>query len=87
MPSGKREGRYVGSRLRETRGPRCVKHHGALLFFASADIWLLALRRMSGLQQLIFKTLSRLASARLSLETIPICRRCRSAGCLATIDP
>jgi len=42
---------------------------------------------MSGLQQLIFKTLSRLANARLSLDTISICRRCRSAGCLATIDP
>jgi hypothetical protein len=42
---------------------------------------------MSGLQQLIFKTLSRPTCARLSLDTISICRRRRSAGCLATIDP
>ena len=31
------EGRYVGSRRRETGGPRCVKHHGALLCLASAE--------------------------------------------------
>ena len=48
--------------------------------------WFLLLRKMSGLQQLIFKTLPRVACARLSLVMIWICRRCRSAGCLATID-
>ena len=36
---------------------------------ASAEDLLLPLRTMSGLQQLIFKTLSRLASARLRVDT------------------
>ena len=36
MPSGKRS-KADGSQLRETGGPRCVKHRGALLFFASAE--------------------------------------------------
>ena len=69
MPSGKRKGRYVGSRLRETGGPRCVKHRGALLCLASAEDLAPPLANESVLQQLIFKTLSRLASARLSLDT------------------
>ena len=38
-------------RRREIRGPRCVKHCGALLCLASARNWFLPLRRMSGLQQ------------------------------------
>jgi hypothetical protein len=38
MPFGKRsKAEYVGSRRRETGGPRCVKHRGALLCLASAE--------------------------------------------------
>jgi len=47
----------------------------------------LSLRRMSGLQQFIFKTHLHLAFALMSLDTISKCRRCRSVGCLAMIDP
>ena len=67
-------------------GPRCVKHRGAHLFrlgggFApplAKDVWISPAQ---------FQDPSRLASARLSLDMIFMCRRCRSAGCLATIDP
>ena len=48
----------------ETRGPRCIKHRGALLCLASAEDLAPTLARMSGLQQLIFKTLCALTCAR-----------------------
>ena len=51
-------------RRRETRGPRCIKHRGALLCLASAEDLAPTLARMSGLQQLIFKTLYALTCAR-----------------------
>jgi hypothetical protein len=58
--------------------------------FVSAQqpcFWFPALRSVSGLQQLSFKIRLRLAFAFLDLDTISNCRRCRSAGCLATIGP
>jgi hypothetical protein len=48
----------------ETRGPRCIKHRGALFCLASAEDLAPTLARMSGLQQLIFKTLCALTCAR-----------------------
>ena len=51
-------------RRRETRGPRRIKHRGALLCLASAEDLAPTLARMSGLQQLIFKTLCALTCAR-----------------------
>jgi hypothetical protein len=47
----------------EKRGPRCIKHRGALLCLASAEDLAPTLARMSGLQQLIFKTLCALTCA------------------------
>jgi hypothetical protein len=69
-------------------GPRCVKHRGAHLFRLGEDL-LLPLRRMSGFHQLSFKTPSRLASARLSLDMI-LCvggADQRAAWQRSTLDP
>jgi hypothetical protein len=66
-----------------------VKHRGALFFASAEDFSNFTSAPCEGCleRQLGFKTLSRLAYAHPSLDTISNCRQCRSAGCLATIDP
>ena len=51
------------------------------------DVTSSALRSLSGLQQLNFKTRHAWPTRSSGLGPISNCRRCKSTGCLATIDP
>ena len=59
-------------------GPRCMKHPGPLCLRLGGDVW-------TSVAQ--FQDSFALGLALPSLEMISNCRRCSSAGCLATIDP
>ena len=73
-------------RRRETRGPRCIKHRGALLCLASAEDLAPTLARMSGLQQLIFKTLCARPESRHDFRFVGDAGQ-RAAWQRSTLDP